>query len=103
MTWREGPIEVAAEGYVRCWECRGQQRCPCCGGARQHASPDECFGPILSTPPRDHGTTRCVQCAHSRGWCYLCGGAGQIPLDPAAPWDRPAFALVRRECVRDHR
>ncbi|MEQ1502228.1 MAG: hypothetical protein ABMB14_08350 [Myxococcota bacterium] len=67
--WTQEPLSEADPGFTLCDECGGAKLC----GLEPHA--------------------------YCRGWCHVCGGAGQWPLDPDTPWFAPSPPLIDVEAV----
>jgi hypothetical protein len=67
MGWTQEPLTTAWDGFELCYECDGSQLC--------NADP----------------------CPYCKGWCHVCGGAGQWPLDPARRYFTPAPPLINLE------
>jgi hypothetical protein len=67
MEWDQETIDTAWDGFELCYECDGKKLCP--------ESPH----------------------AYCKGWCHVCGGAGQWPLDPKQRYYAPAAPLINLE------
>jgi hypothetical protein len=65
--WTDAALTEAWAGFELCYECDGSQIC------------DEAPHP------------------YCKGWCHVCGGAGQWPLDPATPYFAPAPPMINLE------
>jgi hypothetical protein len=85
MGWTEDPISVAWENFELCDECNGNKICPVCGGSgcgyNSSANGYKCAG---------------------RGWCILCGGAGQWPVDPKIKYFCPDVCLINLHVVAEN-
>lgn len=63
--WTDAELSEPWPGFELCWECNGSQRC------------SEYPHPYCS------------------GWCHICGGAGQWPLDPKTPYFTPGVRTIK--------
>jgi hypothetical protein len=71
--WTEGALAAPWPEFELCYECNGSQLCP-----------------------KD-------PCPYCKGWCHVCGGAGQWPLDPDKPYFTPAPPLINLHYVAQQR
>ena len=102
--WTDSALDAPWEGFALCTECGGEQLCHCCGGAKWHSEGEVCEQLTDPSPHvKDAAKRRCGLC-RARGWCYFCGGAGQLPLDPATEFFAPTVPMARlEEFARRHR
>lgn len=73
LGWTDAALVEPWAGFALCWECDGSQRC------------------ILEPHP------------YCKGWCHVCGGAGQWPLDPRTPYFAPAVPTINLEYLASMR
>lgn len=73
LGWTEGALSEPWPGFELCFECNGAQLC--------------------AEDPHPY----------CKGWCHICGGAGQWPLDPATPYFAPAAPMINLEYLAKQR
>jgi hypothetical protein len=67
LGWTEEPLSRAWDGFELCYDCDGSKLCS------EHPHP------------------------YCKGWCHVCGGAGQWPLDPSTRYFAPAAPQINLE------
>nr|BEK63109.1 hypothetical protein KPHV_03360 [Kitasatospora purpeofusca] len=78
--------ETVTPGYVLCYECDGDGRCPGCGGR----------GWVLRTAGRSDLRRRCAECATTR-FCPICRGAGQLAISLLSTYQRGYYPDLEQD------
>ncbi|WP_327063747.1 hypothetical protein OG715_01990 [Kitasatospora purpeofusca] len=78
--------ETVTPGYVLCYECDGDGRCPGCGGR----------GWVLRTPGRSEGRRRCGECGTTRV-CPICRGAGRLAISRLSTYQRGYYPDLEQD------
>ncbi|MEK2491564.1 hypothetical protein WN990_18615 [Kitasatospora purpeofusca] len=78
--------ETLTPGYVLCYECDGDGRCPGCGGR----------GWVLREPGRTEGRRRCAECG-TRRFCPICRGAGQLAISLLSTYQRGYYPDLEQD------